>query len=71
MLLLNEVDRQNEDSLHNYVVLKVNICLEIDVLSRIKKGIEKYAAISLKLIFPITRYRTNKNGISERITLIL
>jgi hypothetical protein len=55
VLLLNEIDTKNEDGLHNYVVLKVNIYLEINVLSRIKKGIEKYAAISLKLISPITK----------------
>jgi hypothetical protein len=55
VLLLNEIDTKNEDGLHNYVVLKVNIYLEINILSRIKKGIEKYAAISLKLISPITK----------------
>lgn len=54
-LLLNEIDAKYEDGLHNYVVLKVNIYLEKYVLSRIKKGMEKYAAISLKLIYPITK----------------
>lgn len=65
----DKLDTEQEKSLHDDVVLKMQICLRYVLLSRRMKGIEKKAIIILAFISLKIQNKTNRKGISLIITV--
>lgn len=60
MISANELNAQQEQSLHYDVVLEMNIYVIFVLLSRIIKGIKKYAMANFRVTPPKIQFNTSK-----------